>query len=146
MQDSTMMARKLYEGQRLLVVSKAYMATRDRPTHPTDLLSWDWIKFDIRSSTVEFESTSGEKISISENSNLTVNSADALSHFAKQGMCLVDVPEHIVADDIKTGDLVHVLPDWKLKPLGYYAVWPNKSRRENLTLLLVRFLAERCAS
>ncbi|MBU3004654.1 LysR family transcriptional regulator [Paraglaciecola arctica] len=146
LQDSTMMARKLYEGQRLLVASKTYMATRDTPTHPTDLLDWDWIKFDIRSNSVEFESSSGEKISITENSNLTVNSADALSHFAKQGMGLAYVPEHIVADDIKTGDLVHVLPDWKLKPLGYYAVWPNKSRRENLTLLLVRFLAERCAS
>lgn len=143
LQDSTMMARKLFEGRRLLVASKTYMKTRETPIHPNDLLSWDWIKFDIRSSSVEFESATGEKVSVAENTRFSVNSADALANFAKQNLGLAYVPEHIVADDIETGELVHVLPEWKLKPLGYYAVWPNKSRRENLTLLLVRFLADR---
>lgn len=40
------------------------------------------------------------------------------------------------------GALVRLLPDWRLRPLGYYAVWPDCSRRENLTLKFVRFLAE----
>ncbi|MEI8650639.1 hypothetical protein P4S73_26535 [Paraglaciecola sp. Hal342] len=44
---------------------------------------------------------------------------------------------------IKSGELVHVLPQWEIKPLGIYALWPDASRRENLTLQLVRFLAER---
>lgn len=144
LQDSTMMARKLFEGQRLLVASKTYMKTQEPPTHPNDLVSWDWIKFDIRSSSVEFESATGEKVSIAENTRFSVNSADALANFAKQGLGLAYVPEHIVVDDIETGELVNVLPEWKLKSLGYYAVWPNKSRRENLTLLLVRYLAEHC--
>ncbi|GHB77456.1 LysR family transcriptional regulator [Psychrosphaera saromensis] len=144
LQDSTMMSRKLYDGRRLLVASNKYLASKVTPTHPSDLLSWDWIRFDIRSSSVEFESPTGEKVSITENTRFSVNSADALSSFVKKHMGLAYLPEHIVADDIKNGDLVHVLPEWKLKSLGYYAVWPNKSRRENLTLLLVRFLAENC--
>ena len=144
LQDSTMLARKLYDGRRLLVASKEYVATRTTPTHPTDLSSWDWLRFDIRTNSVEFESSTGEKVSITENTRFSVNSADALACFAKKHMGLAYLPEHIVEEDIKKGDLIHVLPEWKLKPLGYYAVWPNKSRRENLTILLVRFLAEHC--
>jgi DNA-binding transcriptional LysR family regulator len=144
LQDSTMLARKLYDGRRLLVASKEYVATRTTPTHPTDLSSWDWLRFDIRTNSVEFESSTGEKVSITENTRFSVNSADALACFAKKHMGLAYLPEHIVEADIKKGDLIHVLPEWKLKPLGYYAVWPNKSRRENLTILLVRFLAEHC--
>ncbi|WP_342807740.1 LysR family transcriptional regulator [Alteromonas sp. M12] len=144
LQDSTMIARKLYDGRRLLVASKEYVATRATPTHPSDLISWDWIRFDIRTSSVEFESATGEKVSITENNRFSVNSAEALATFAKNHLGLAYLPEHIVAEDIKKGDLIHVLPEWKLKPLGYYAVWPNKSRRENLTILLVRFLAEHC--
>jgi DNA-binding transcriptional LysR family regulator len=54
------------------------------------------------------------------------------------------MPEHLVEDGLTTGELVHVLPRWNLTPLGYYAVWPDKSRRQNLTLMLVRFLAQTC--
>ncbi|MEM8981216.1 MAG: LysR family transcriptional regulator, partial [Pseudomonadota bacterium] len=42
---------------------------------------------------------------------------------------------------IDNSKLVQLLPDWRLKPLGFYAVWPDKSRRESLALLFVRFLA-----
>jgi DNA-binding transcriptional LysR family regulator len=52
------------------------------------------------------------------------------------------LPWHIAERGLKSGELVQLLPDWGLIPLWCFAVWPDKSRRENLTLLLVRFLAE----
>jgi DNA-binding transcriptional LysR family regulator len=65
-------------------------------------------------------------------------------YFASQYFGLTILPEHWVAKQLQTGELVYVLPEWKLKSLGYYALWPDKSRRENLTLMSVRLLAERC--
>lgn len=143
LEDSSMMSRKLGESKRFLVASKAYMKNRTIPKHPFDLKEWDWIRFEMRSSTIDFTSTSGEKISISENARVSVNSANALSYFTSQDLGLTILPEHLVEEQIKTGEFVHVLPEWELKSMGYYAVWPDKSRRENLTLLLVRFLADR---
>ena len=146
LKDSSMLARKLFESRRILVASKAYVSSRDIPYKPSDIVSWDWISFDIRSNSVEFESEHGEKVTIGYHSNLSVNSADALVHFAKKGLGLTYIPEQLVDEAIQSGELVHVLPTWKIKSLGYYAVWPNKSRRENLTLLLVRYLADRLAN
>lgn len=143
LEDSSMMSRKLGESKRFLVASKGYMKNRTIPKHPFDLKEWDWIRFEMRSSTIDFTSTSGEKISISENARVSVNSANALSYFTSQDLGLTILPEHLVEEQIKTGEFVHVLPDWEIKSMGYYAVWPDKSRRENLTLMLVRFLADR---
>ncbi|XPF94448.1 hypothetical protein ACM9HF_00115 [Colwellia sp. RE-S-Sl-9] len=39
----------------------------------------------------------------------------------------------------KIGQLINA---FGISPIGYYAVWPDKSRHENLTLMLVRFIAE----
>lgn len=142
LEDSSMMSRKLGESKRFLVASKAYIKGRAVPKHPSDLKSWDWIRFEMRSSTIDFISPSGEKVSISENSRVSVNSANALSYFTSQDLGLTILPEHLVEEQIKSGEFVHVLPEWELKSMGYYAVWPDKSRRENLTLMLVRFLAE----
>lgn len=144
LEDSSMMSRKLGESKRLLVASSDYVKARDKPKHPLDLKDWDWIHFKMRPTSIDFTSNSGEKISISERSRISVNSANALWCFAMQNLGLTILPEHLVKEQIKTGEFVHVLPEWELKPVGYYAVWPDKSRRENLTLMLVRFLAERC--
>lgn len=144
LEDSSMMSRKIGESRRLLVASKEYAKARPVPKHPSDLKNWDWIHFEMRPNTIDFTSTSGEKVSIAEHSRISVNSANALQYFASQNLGLTILPEHLVAEQLKTGEFVHVLPEWKLKSMGYYAVWPDKSRRENLTLILVRFLAERC--
>ncbi|MDC2887617.1 LysR family transcriptional regulator [Psychrosphaera algicola] len=144
LEDSSMMSRKIGQSKRLLVASKSYVAARPSPNHPSDLTDWDWIRFQMRTNTIEFTGTTGEKVTISENSRISANSANALSYFTGQHLGLTILPEHVVAEQLKTGEFVHVLPQWELKSMGYYAIWPDKSRRENLTLMLVRFLAEHC--
>ena len=52
------------------------------------------------------------------------------------------LPSFLAERGIAEGKLTPLLPDWTLKPLGIYAVWPDKSRRESLTLLFIRYLAE----
>ncbi|MBT8080001.1 MAG: LysR family transcriptional regulator [Gammaproteobacteria bacterium] len=143
LQDSSMMSRKLGEGRRLLVAGKEYVKAQPAPNDPSDLKDWDWIRFHMRPTTTEFVSESGDKTTITENFRISVNSTEAVWHFACQNMGLALLPEHMIADGLETGELVHVLPQWSVKPLGFYAVWPDKSRRENLTLQLVRFIAER---
>jgi DNA-binding transcriptional LysR family regulator len=70
-----------------------------------------------------------------------VNTADALFDFAMRGLGLTAIPEHLARRGFERGELVHILPEWTLRPLGLHAIWPNQSRRENLTTLFVRFLA-----
>ncbi len=142
LEDSSMMSRKIGESRRLLVAGKEYLETRATPKHPSDLNEWDWIHFRMRSNIVKFESPTGEIISNSVNSRISVNNVEAMLHLVNQNIGVSVLPEHLAGKYIKSGKLVHLLPEWELSSLGYYAVWPDSSRRENLTLQLVRYLAD----
>jgi DNA-binding transcriptional LysR family regulator len=140
--DSSMMSRKLGEQQRVLVAGAKYAASRPVPTHPKDTESWDWIKYQQRANSIEFTSKNGELVSISGEHQLQVDNIDALFYFTCQNLGVTVLPWHLAQSGFRSGELVRLLPDWKLRPLGCYAVWADTSRRESLTLLLVRFLAD----
>ncbi|BCE01080.1 LysR family transcriptional regulator [Marinicellulosiphila megalodicopiae] len=141
--DSSMMSRKLGESKRMLVAGKQYAKQFAQVQHPTDLKDADWVRFQMRNNTIDFTSKAGEAVSISEHSRISANSAEALLNLALQNLGLTILPEHAIKSHLETGELVQILPQWDLKPLGYYAIWPDQSRRENLTLMLVRFIAGR---
>jgi DNA-binding transcriptional LysR family regulator len=139
--DSDLMARTIGQADRFLVASPGYVASMPAPIAPSDLENWDWIRFVMRNDQTELTSAEGESVTVLGKSSVSVNTATALYEFAARGLGLTAIPEHLACRGFERGDLVHVLPDWKLRPLGLYAIWPNQSRRENLTTLFVRFLA-----
>lgn len=143
LEDSSMMSRKLATGQRVLVAGADYVNARKRPEQPSDLESWDWIRYRQRSDTTQFIGTDGNMETVTGNAQIEVDSIDAVYHFACNNMGVTILPSFLAERGMKAGYLVPLLSDWKLRDLGIYAVWPDKSRRESLTLLFVRFLAER---
>lgn len=142
LEDSAMMSRKLGDMERVLVAGTDYAASRPSPNHPEELEDWDWIRFQQRSDATEFTSPAGKVVKVVGRSQLQVDSADALYHFARLNVGATILPSHLAQRGEASGDLVRLLPDWGLRPLGVFALWPDKSRRENLTLLFVRFMAE----
>ncbi len=140
--DSSMMSRKLGEGQRWLVADADYARVRETPQRPSDLETWDWIRYRQRSDTTEFTAPGGETEKVTGNAQIEVDSIDALYHLSTQNLGITILPSHLARQGVDAGKLVQLLPDWTLRPLGIYAVWPDKSRRESLTLLFVRFLAK----
>ena len=140
--DSSMMSRKLAEGQRTLVAGKGYASERATPRRPSDMEDWDWIRYKNRSDITTFTDRSGQSEKVTGNAQIEVDSIDALYHLACQDTGATVLPSFLADRGVAAGHLVKLLPDWTLRPLGIYAVWPDKSRRESLTLLFVRYLAE----
>ncbi|SNT31133.1 LysR family transcriptional regulator [Tropicimonas sediminicola] len=140
--DSSMMSRKLGECARALVVGADYARTRPHPKHPSDMEDWDWLRYKHRSDYTTLTSPDGETVKVLGQARLEVDSVDALYHLTLQNLGATVLPEHLAARGEASGRLVRLFPDWHLKPLGYYAVWPDSSRRENLTVLFVRFLVD----
>ena len=143
LEDSEFMARSIGQADRLLVAAPDYVAQKPPPKHPRDLEDWDWVRFAMRPDQTELTGPDGVVVTVTGRSNVVVNTAEALYEFAARGLGVTAIPEHMACRGFERGELVHVLPDWSLKSLGLYAVWPDQSRRENLTTLFVRFLANR---
>jgi DNA-binding transcriptional LysR family regulator len=140
LEDSEFMSRSIGDAERLLVTSASYLEQQGLPNAPLDLESWNWIRFSVRPDQTVLTDETGQRVVVTGQSHLTVNSADALYEFAARGQGITAIPEHLACRGFARGDLVHVLPKWKLQSLGLYAVWPDRSRRENLTTMFVRFL------
>ncbi|MGF1767693.1 LysR family transcriptional regulator [Enterovibrio makurazakiensis] len=141
--DSSMVARKLGEYRRVLVAGADYVASRPSPITLDDVQSWDWISYKQRNENIEFTANDEKRVIPFNNYRLQVDSINALLHFVQQNIGVSVLPWHLAEEGVKSGKLIHLLPEWSLAPLGCYAVWPDKSRRANLTLLLARFLAEK---
>ncbi|MDP5219815.1 LysR family transcriptional regulator [Ruegeria sp. 2205SS24-7] len=139
--DSSMMSRKLGEIGRALVSGAGYAASRPKPKHPDELEDWDWISYAQRSDTIEFVSSNEKIARVAGKSQIQVDNVDALHHLTQQNLGITVLPHYLAERGLKLGNFVELLPDWKLRPLGIYAVWPDQSRRENLTVHFVRFLA-----
>ncbi|MEM7721518.1 MAG: LysR family transcriptional regulator [Pseudomonadota bacterium] len=140
--DSSMMSRKLAEGTRMLVAGTGYAGRRLTPKRPADLEDWDWIRYQQRGDKTEFTGPEGSVESVTGNAQIEVDSIDSVFYFATQNMGVTILPSFLAQRGIDNGELVELLPEWRLRDLGIYAVWPDNSRRESLTLLFVRFLAE----
>jgi DNA-binding transcriptional LysR family regulator len=139
--DSDLMVRTIGRVDRFLVASPDYVASMPTPKVPSDLENWHWVRFVMRANQTELTSAKGDVVTVLGKSNISVNTADALFEFAMRGLGLTAIPEHLARRGFERGELVHILPEWTLRPLGLHAIWPNQSRRENLTTLFVRFLA-----
>lgn len=146
LEDSELMARNIGYADRFLVASPAYVASKPVPSAPDDIEGWNWIRFAMRPDQTDLTSPAGKTVTVAGRSNVTVNSAEALYEFAAHGLGVTAIPEHLARRGFDRGDLVQVLPDWTLQPLGLFAVWPSQSRRENLTTLFVRYLASQSTS
>ncbi|MEM6593770.1 MAG: LysR family transcriptional regulator [Pseudomonadota bacterium] len=140
--DSAMMSRKFAVGQRVLVAGRSYASQRGHPSRPADMADWDWLRYKNRSDVTNFTHLNGEKESVTGHSQVEVDSIDALYHLATEDIGATVLPSFLAERGVASGKLVKLLPDWTLEPLGIYAIWPDKSRRESLTLLFVRYLAD----
>lgn len=140
--DSSMMSRNLGRIPRALVAGAQYAKVRPVPKRPTDLEDWDWIRYQQRFDMLTLTSDTGETVTVTGRSQIEVDSADALYHFATQDVGASVLPENLAERGVASGALVRLLPKWRLGDIGLHAVWPDSSRRENLTLLFVRFLAD----
>lgn len=147
--DSAMMSRKLGSISRVLVAGAKYANSRPAPQRPADMEDWDWIRYKQRSDTIGLTSDKGGTERVTGRSQIEVDSANALYHFAMQDVGVSVLPENLAQQDVASGALVRLLPKWRLEDIDLHAVWPDSSRRENLTLFFVRFLAnelDRCAA
>ena len=141
MKDSSLKAQKLFEFDRRLVASSAYLKTQKTPKSPNELSDWDWVDLaPVRGKKIEFRKVRKRQTVQKRNSRLNANSADALAQLARTGVGLAVLPEFIAEPYFKAKVLESVLPDWTIDPISVFAVWPSNAPKDGLIKHLVQYL------
>jgi DNA-binding transcriptional LysR family regulator len=145
LEDSTLIARRLSPGKRVICCSPAYGRDRGLPTRPEDLAEHNCIVFRARSYDNLWRlSRDGETLSIEVHGNLESFSAAALITSALSGLGLIMVQEATVRKLVKAGELVTVLPEYQVSStntdIAIYAVYPGRKQTAPKTRAFIDFL------
>lgn len=86
--------------------------------------------------------TDGRAITIDGPPQLLFDSAEALREAALLGHGIVYMPDFLVAEDIRAGRLVPVLPDTQTEALPILAIYPTRQHLSNKVRLFLDMLAD----
>jgi DNA-binding transcriptional LysR family regulator len=126
--DTSLAARRIAHFTTGLYASPAYIRKRGAPKHPDELTGHELLFILARSGgAMPWLLTSGKlswQLPLSERT--LANSPDLLVRLARRGAGITAVSDHYVADDVKNGTLVRVLPEWRLPDVDGWAVFPGR--------------------
>ncbi|WP_037520887.1 LysR family transcriptional regulator [Sphingobium yanoikuyae] len=142
MPDSSLRARRLADVHMHVVASPAYLTERGRPTHPSDLGSHDCLCYsNVTAPDVwRFTGPGQQNVTVQVRPRITVNSGEAMMPALRLGVGIARLPDFIVGDAIRSGELEEILLDWRPPPFGLHLVTPPSRLRPARVEALLDFL------
>jgi len=124
--DSALVARKVTQGERLVVASPAYLARRGVPRTPADLLEHDAIIYDQSSGGEAWRFQRGtEETSVHIQRRFTLSSAEGVRAAVIAGQGFAIASRWMFAPELASGDVVSVLDEWTLPSMDLWVMYPS---------------------
>jgi DNA-binding transcriptional LysR family regulator len=141
---SSLIQRRLGKVQRVVCASPIYLARRGRPRTPGDLNGHNCLNVSSASCMHRwrFTSKTGEH-EIEAVGNLCSNSIEAVRAAALKGQGVCLLPLLSVAEDLKTGRLLRLLPDFVAVEAAIQAVYPGGRHLSTRVRTFLDFVAKR---
>ncbi len=126
LRDSSQRAVKLAEFDQYMVAAPAYLRRVGMPETPDELAALEWIALTRLPAPLTWKLTApdGTAHTLQLRARLRTDSADALRAMVKHGAGVTILHQYAVQSDLRSGDLVQLLPGWTLPTGGTYAVFP----------------------
>jgi DNA-binding transcriptional LysR family regulator len=146
LENSSLIARKLYTLEIVLCAAPAYLEKKGAPHRPADLIKHRCL---IYTGTVaqrlklwSFVDRGGREEVAQVSGRFQANSGDVLLPPALGGCGLLLAPDYLVEDHLKAGRLVRVMKDYRTQETPVYAIYPSRNPSAK-TRTFIDFLAAR---
>lgn len=140
--SSSLVSRRLSATRMVLCASPQYLQAHGTPQHPHDLAQHQLLAYTLLATreTWTFEGAEGP-VAVRVVPRMQSNSGDTCRAVALGHQGIILQPTFLIADDLRTGRLVELLPDYRLPELGIYAVYPTRQHVLPKVRLLIEHLA-----
>lgn len=140
----SLVARKLFEFERVVCASPAYLRRHGTPRSPEDwpgIAAWGFRPFPTLGQW-PFRTPSGSRV-IEVPVAASTNSKDLIYRFALAGLGLVRQNEFIVAEAVRDGSLIRLLKDYRCpEHLAMLAIYPQERHRLPHVAAMLDFLVQ----
>ncbi|AMO97605.1 bacterial regulatory helix-turn-helix, lysR family protein [Collimonas fungivorans] len=142
--DSTLVAKRLASCGILLAAAPDYLKRHGVPQQPADLAQHNCLTYTLAQKPNEFlfQAADGSEHAVTVRGNLQANTGIALRSAALAGLGIAATSSFIVHDDLRRGDLLHVLPEFTLKPRDLFAIYPQNRHLSPKVRAFVDFAAD----
>ena len=143
-ESTSLVVRKLFEFERVICASPAYLKRHGRPRTPDDLVRHRCLAVSSIPSSTQwaFQMPAGKRV-IEVVLGAGANNADCVFRFALAGLGVARLNEFIVADALRDGSLVQVLEDYHCpENLAMLAIYPQERHRLPRVAAMLEFLNE----
>ena len=136
--DSDLIARRLYRVRRLLVASPAYLERAGVPVAPSDLASHNGIVISAAHDSWRFDGgwECSMRWTIAAGNMLVAHRLACLGH----GVAFL--PDFMLENDLEQGALVHLLPEYPMEPADAWIVSSPQRYRSLAVQTVLNYLVE----
>jgi len=142
LKSSSLRSRKLLNMKRILCASPSYFEQAEALTTPEDLRSHNCLVYSLSSSPKHWGFRRNGKIKTVDlvTGSYVVNNGLALKQAALSGIGIMLTPEIFIDKEIKSGELIHLLPEWEADEHALYAVYPYHKEQSQKIRTFIDFL------
>lgn len=142
--DSSLVAQRLGRSRSVIACHPDYLAREGIPAAPADLAEHAALVYSLSPTGAKWVFTRGPRSeTVRVRGPLQANSSLALHRALLQGLGLARIPRFVVGEDLATGRLVEVLPDWDLPELGIFSVTTARDHLPRKTRAFIDFFRDR---
>ena len=124
----TLVSRHLMSTDFYTCASPAYLAEHGTPLHPCELTRHTYIAFrtEYRSEEISFDTADGKNVPVELKPALYTNNIGMARECALSGLGIATLSAYLVEDDLATGKLVRLLPEFRLPGREFRLVYANR--------------------
>lgn len=141
--SSSLISKKLASTRMVLCASPAYLKEHGQPKHPSDLAGHTVLAYSLLAMGDQwgFDGPDGRQ-TVAVNPVLRTNSGDTCRAAALKHHGIILQPTFMVGEDLRSGALVELMPQYRSSEYGIYAVYPSRRYMSAKVRLLIEFLAK----
>ncbi|MDF1797250.1 MAG: LysR family transcriptional regulator [Coxiellaceae bacterium] len=142
LEDSNLVAKKLFDIGNILVASPALFEHYPKPSTPEDLAQLPCMAYPIDGRVIWRFQHQRKKSVINIKPKLVCNHSAFLRQCALSGGGVASIQSLLIHDEIKQGKLIHLLPEWQLRSTPLYMLYPSREFLPLKTRCLIDFIVE----
>lgn len=140
LEDSSNVAKRIAQSQFVLLAAPAYLERYGIPQNVKQLSDHSCLLYKHHQQWVFVHNE--QKYKIKPNAQVVCNNGHALVQIVKAGHGIANLPKFLIYNELKKGELVEILPDYRQELLDISLLYPHRRYLSPKVKVLVEFLTE----
>ncbi|UTW49920.1 LysR family transcriptional regulator [Bacterioplanoides sp. SCSIO 12839] len=150
LEDSSLISRRVMQSRGITLASPAYLLRKGKPEKPEQLadnhpdqhecITYSHLK---QPRLWHYQNRYGKDIQVAVNSRVLTNGSEMILSLCQQGQGIARLPDFLLADQLQTGELVELFPDYQDLSIDVFLIYPSRKHLSAKVRAFIDFVAER---